>query len=172
MLSFSKIPNGFYKDGRSDLSQLTKSCDSPHRKTIDQCGYCSSCLLRRQAFAASKLEDKTRYLILHGNYKPAADPSISLRHMLAQVDTLQGLLNPSDQLEIQWKNLACKFPVLDDIVDNCSIVEKLTTSDMKSKLIRLYQNYVTEWNDVKSQLSVGLINSNDIESSNKNCLVA
>jgi 7-cyano-7-deazaguanine synthase in queuosine biosynthesis len=161
-----------YKDGRYDLPPLTKSCDSPHRKTIDQCGYCSSCLLRRQALAASKLEDTTRYLILHGNYKPAGDPSISLKHMLAQVDTLRGLLNPLNQPEIQWKNLACKFPVLDDIVDNCSIVEKLTTSDMKNKLIRLYQNYVTEWDEVRAQLSVGLINSNDNEPSNKYCLVA
>lgn len=163
-----------FEDGRLDLPPVTKSCDSPHRNKIKipQCGYCSSCLLRRQSLAAAKLKDITRYLILHGNYQPATDPSISLRNMLAQVDTLQNLLNTSDQSEIQWRNLAYKFPDLDDIVDNCSMVEKLTISEMKIKLIRLYQNYVSEWNTVKSQLSVGLINSNDIESSNKNCLVA
>jgi hypothetical protein len=92
--------------------------------------------------------------------------------MLVQVDTLKSLLNISDQHDIQWKNLARKFPELDDIVDNCSTVEKLTTAEMKMKLIRLYQNYVSEWNTVRSQLSVGLIKSNDIESTDKNCLVA
>jgi 7-cyano-7-deazaguanine synthase in queuosine biosynthesis len=160
------------EDGRRDLLPITKSCDSPHRKKIPQCGYCSSCLLRRQSLAAANLEDTTPYLISHGNYQPAADPSISLRNMLVQVDTLQSLLNISDQHDIQWKNLACKFPELDDIVDNCSTGEKLTTVEMKLKLTRLYQNYVSEWNNVRSQLSVGLIKSNDIESSDKNCLVA
>lgn len=160
------------EDGKVDLPPITKSCDSPHRKKTPQCGYCSSCLLRRQSLAAANIEDTTPYLISHGNYQPATDPSISLRNMLVQVDTLQSLLNISDQYDIQWRNLARKFPELDDIVDNCSTLEKLTTFEMKLKLIRLYQNYVSEWNTVRSQLSVGLIKSNDIKSSDKNYLVA
>jgi hypothetical protein len=110
------------------------------------------------------IEDKTRYLILHGNYLPAKDPSESLRHMLAQVDTLRCLLDRSQSQEVQWEALTRKFPNLDDIVDRCYVVEKLTTLEMQSKLIRLYQNYVAEWDDVTSQLSVNLIKSRDSES--------
>ncbi|WP_309735186.1 hypothetical protein [Chamaesiphon sp. OTE_75_metabat_556] len=160
------------EDTTCKLSSLTKSCDSPHRHNLSQCGYCSSCLLRRQALGAARIEDKTRYLILHGNYLPAKDPSESLRNMLAQVDTLRCLLvgaaspleNRSKPQEVQWEALTRKFPNLDDIVDRCYVVEKLTTLEMQSKLIRLYQNYVAEWDDVTSQLSVNLIKSRDSES--------
>jgi hypothetical protein len=145
------------KDERVDLPPLTKSCDSQHRKKMDQCGYGSSCLLRRQALAAAKLKARTSYVILQENHRSAADPSVSLRHMLAQVDTLRELLNTSDRPEIQWEMLSRKFPVLDDIVDNCSSAEKLTIFDMRSKLIRLYQSYVNEWDGVKPQLLVCLI---------------
>ena len=55
------------EDGRSDLASLTMSCDSKHRKSEQptQCGYCSSCVLRRQALAAANIEDKTPYIVLH-----------------------------------------------------------------------------------------------------------
>jgi Queuosine biosynthesis protein QueC len=147
------------EDVTGKLSSLTKSCDSPHRRNPSQCGYCSSCLLRRQALSAAKIEDKTRYVILHGDHEPAADASESLRHMLAQVDILRCLLDRSHPHEIQWEALTRKFLYLDDIVDLCYVGEKLTTMEMQSKLIKLYQNYVAEWDDVKSQLSVNLINS-------------
>jgi Queuosine biosynthesis protein QueC len=156
------------EDVTGKLSSQTKSCDSPHRHNLSQCGYCSSCLLRRQALSAAKIDDKTRYLILHGNHSPAKDPSESLRHMLAQVDTLRCLLNRSNPHEVQWEALTRKFPILEDIVDRCYVVEKLTTLEMQSKLIRLYQNYVAEWDDVKSQLSVNLIKSRDSESLDRN----
>jgi hypothetical protein len=146
------------------LSSVTNSCDSPHRSNPSQYGYCSSCLLRRQALAAAKINDKTRYVVLHRNDKPRVDPSISLRHMLAQVDTLRYLLNQSSSSEKQWEILTSKYPILDDIVDRCFTMENLTSNDMQSKLIKLYQNYVTEWDDVKSQISIGLMEANRNES--------
>lgn len=149
------------EDERIDLLSITKSCDSPHRNKIDQCGYCSSCLLRRQAIAAAKLEDRTKYLILHTNTRPAEDPSLSLRHMLFQVETLRSIIYTSEPPETKWEQITREFPMLDDIVDNCSKSEELTISDMRKRLILLYQNYVTEWDTVKPQLSVGLINPSD-----------
>ena len=146
------------EDRRADLASLAKSCDSPHRQQPDQCGYCSSCILRRQALAASKIEDKTDYVILHGN-RSAADPSVYLRHMLAQVHTLRCLLNASDRPNLKWEALTRKFTVLDDIVDRGSTTENLPTAEMKNRLIELYRNYVAEWSDVESQLSVDLLNS-------------
>jgi hypothetical protein len=159
------------RDGKFKLASLSKSCDSPHRKQPEQCGYCSSCLLRRQALAASKIQDKTRYVILHGK-QPVAEPSISLRHMLEQVKTLQSLLDTSNSLETQWEALTRRYYVLDDIVDKGVEAENLSITEMRSRLIQLYQSYVDEWEDVESTLSVGLLNQKDQPSSGKQWSVA
>lgn len=154
------------EEGKNDLVALTKSCDRPHRQQPIQCGYCSSCLLRRQALAASKIEDRTRYVICHGK-RPADDPSVYLRHMLAQVHTLRCLINASDFPSLQWEALTQKFPVLDDIVDRGSMAKNLAFDDMRGRLIQLYRSYVTEWDDVEYSLSVGLLNNIDQQSSEK-----
>jgi hypothetical protein len=106
------------EDARHDLPPLTKSCDSPHRKEQQpiQCGYCSSCLLRKQALAASQVEDQTRYIVPHGA-RPVSDIRLHLQHMLVQVSTLKELLNYSEDTGSQWKSLTQRFPELDDIVD-------------------------------------------------------
>jgi Queuosine biosynthesis protein QueC len=144
------------EDKRSDLSSLTMSCDSRHRQKPIQCGYCSSCLLRRQSLAASKMEDETRYVVLHGQ-RPPIDPTLHLSHMLEQVKTLQSLLSTSDNPNIQWKALTQKFPALDDIVDQSADTENLQPADMQIRLIKLYQNYVTEWDTVESRIAIGLL---------------
>jgi hypothetical protein len=100
-------------NGRDDLPPLTMSCDSPHRQKPVQCGYCSSCLLRRQSLAASSIKDKTRYVVLHGE-RQVKEPSKCFLNMQAQVRTLDSLFAVSDE---PWKTLTKKFPILDDIVD-------------------------------------------------------
>lgn len=139
------------KDGRIDLVSGTKSCDSPHRKHHQpiQCGYCSSCILRKQALAASKIEDKTRYVVPHGK-RPKEDSSLYFRNMLAQVRTFQDLLTTSNDIYIQWETLTREFPTLDDIVDRTARTESLSITDMQSNLLKLYRNYVSEWNMVES----------------------
>lgn len=144
------------EDNRSDLSSLTMSCDSRHRQKPIQCGYCSSCLLRRQSLAASKIQDETRYVVLHGQ-RPPKNPTLHLSHMLEQVKTLRSLLGTSDNPNIQWKALTQKFPGLDDIVDQSADTENLQPADMQIRLIRLYQNYVMEWETVESQIAIGLL---------------
>ncbi|RCJ29521.1 hypothetical protein A6769_35300 [Nostoc punctiforme NIES-2108] len=145
------------KDWRNDLPPLSMSCDSPHRQKPIQCGYCSSCLLRRQALAAASIEDKTRYVVLHGE-RPVKNPSLYFLNMLAQVHTLRCLLSISDEPSLQWKALTGKFPVLDDIVDRSAVAENLVPADMRSHLIKLYQNYVSEWDAVELEISDGLLN--------------
>ena len=146
------------EDGRSDLPTLTKSCDSPHRQPQQpiQCGYCSSCILRKQALAASKIEDRTRYVVPHGN-RPAQDPSLHLRHMLVQVSTFRRLLSTSDNPNFQWQALTKEFLALDDIVDRSATAENLLPADMQSRLIKLYRTYVAEWDTVKSQIAADLL---------------
>lgn len=142
------------KDGRDDLPRLTMSCDSPHRQQPIQCGYCSSCLLRRQSLAATSIKDKTRYVALHGKH-PVKEPSLCFLNMRAQVRTLDSLLGISDE---PWEILTKKFPILDDIVDQTAVAEDLRPGDMQNLLIQLYQNYVFEWNAVESQIAEGLLN--------------
>ena len=144
----AKMCKALAEDGRSDLPLLTMSCDSPHREQPIQCGYCSSCILRKQALAASKIEDRTRYVVPHGN-RPTTDPSLHLRSMLMQVCTFRRLLDASDQ----WEALTREFLQLDDIVDRSAAVENLLPADMQSRLIKLYQTYVAEWDTVKSRIA-------------------
>ena len=47
--------------------------------------------------------------------------------------------------------------MLDDIVDRTAMAENLLPADMRSRLIQLYQNYVSEWNAVESQIANGLL---------------
>lgn len=159
------------EDGRGDLSPLTMSCDSPHRQQPIQCGYCSSCLLRKQALANSTIEDQTRYIVPHGR-KPAGDTSLYLQHMLAQVSILKDLLNVSENANLQWASLTQRFQELDDIVDRTTMTENLIPADMQKYLIRLYQTYVAEWEAVESRISVDILNQISDQQSSDNCLIA
>jgi Queuosine biosynthesis protein QueC len=157
------------EDERIDLPRLTKSCDSPHRQRPIQCGYCSSCILRKQALAASLMEDKTRYVVPHGK-KPVGDTGLYLRHMLAQISTLRGLFNDSQASNSQWEALTRRFLELDDIVDRTAKTEDLPSTDMQKHLIRLYQTYVTEWDAVEPQISVDLLNQISHQQTSDDCL--
>ncbi|MCW5319531.1 hypothetical protein GTQ43_40100 [Nostoc sp. KVJ3] len=156
------------KNGRDDLPPLTMSCDSPHRQKPVQCGYCSSCLLRRQSLAASGIKDRTRYVVLHGE-RPVKHPSLCFLNMQAQVHTLDSLLGVSDE---PWKTLTKKFPVLDDIVDRTAMAENLLPADMRSRLIQLYQNYLSEWNEVESQIADGLLNKGNYQKASSRYVVS
>jgi hypothetical protein len=159
------------EDERSDLPPLTMSCDSPHRQQPIQCGYCSSCLLRRQALAATHIQDETRYVVLQGNRQPKK-PSLHLSNMLMQVSTLRRLLDVSDETSLQWQALTKEFPVLDDIVDRGAVAENLLPGDMQSRLIQLYQSYVSEWGAVESQIAVGILNKRSDQQALDRCWVA
>jgi hypothetical protein len=134
------------RDARIDLASQTSSCDSPHRKAQQptQCGYCSSCVLRKQALAASQLEDNTQYIVPHGN-PPAENIRLYLDSMLAQVATLRERLKPSPQEDDQWWALSQRFPELNDIVDRTHTEENITLLEMRHQLIRLFQSHVSEW---------------------------
>ncbi|WNZ44463.1 7-cyano-7-deazaguanine synthase [Leptolyngbya boryana CZ1] len=157
------------EDGRNDLQLLTMSCDRPHRQQPTQCGYCSSCILRKQAIAASLMEDKTRYIVPHGN-KLSGDTNLYLQHMLLQVSTLRDLLKVSDVFSVQWESLTRRFPELDDIVDRAAMAEDVLPADMQKHLIRLYQTYVAEWAAVEPRISADFLNQVSDQQSSDGCL--
>lgn len=157
------------EDGRNDLLQLTMSCDRPHRQQPIQCGYCSSCILRKQALAALQIEDETRYIVPHAR-KPAGDTNLYLQHMLMQVSTFRDLLNVSDTPNLQWESLTRRFLELNDIVDRTAMAEKLLPVDMQKQLIRLYQTYVAEWDTVESHVSADFLNQISSQQTYDDCL--
>jgi hypothetical protein len=57
----------------------------------------------------------------------------------------------------QWEAITRRFSALDDIVDRGSKAENLSNVEMQKRLIQLYRKYVTEWDDVKSELSRNLL---------------
>jgi hypothetical protein len=143
------------EDGRTDLVALSESCDSyqwhnpPH-----QCGYCSSCLLRRQALAVAGLSDPTRYIITDGR-PPCNDPSPPLRAMLAQADELRLLL--AGRAATRWERLTGRYPLLDPIVDEMAPLIVQPLHEVRSRFLRLYREYTHEWEAATDLLSPGIL---------------
>lgn len=135
----------------------TTSCDSPHRKTYVQCGYCSSCLLRRQSLAAAGIDDPSRYVVPHGE-PPSGDTGLHLRHMLTQVSNIKELLDAENDFSSKWQALTRRFPELDNISDRFKIADTKGVSSTQERLLRLYQTYISEWDAVESQISSNMLN--------------
>ncbi len=130
---------------------LTVSCDSRHRAYLKQCGYCSSCLLRRQAIAASGVPDKTSYQITdNSKRKRKPEDAIHYRAMLAQVNTMKTLLATPDN----WRSMSQCYLTLPDIVENTSVQREQGVSQavLQMRLLQLYQEYVNEWEQVREPL--------------------
>jgi len=130
----------------------TQTCDrlDRHKKSegVRQCGQCSSCILRRYAFAVLGMEDQSSYVrsddswlrdpvtfdsVKKGNHIPAA---------LRQVDMFRQFLdddNPWQRFAIQYETLSAH------VVDRTAEYHKLTPDEMRRKLLQLFQQYTTEW---------------------------
>lgn len=141
------------EDEKFELPPLTKSCDSPHRSKPIQCGYCSSCILRKQALAASKIKDKTLYVVPHGK-RPVENTTLYFLHMLTQVSTIRELLNTACTTVTQWEYLTRRFPELNEVLDQLAATEdRLIPNDIQRRLIRLYKAYVDDWEIVESKIA-------------------
>ncbi len=144
----AEMLSGLAADGGSDVVALTSSCDSPHRSVPSQCGYCSSCVLRRQSLAAAGLPDDTRYVVPHGD-PPKGDPLAYVRLASAQAERLGALA------EGGWEPLAREHPVLDDVVDRCAGDEGPDPSVFRSRLVRLLSRHADDWDAAREPLAAG-----------------
>jgi hypothetical protein len=144
------------KDGQDDLVSSTKSCDSPHRQHPMQCGYCSSCILRRQAILASGLTDNTQYVVSHGERKTKNIDS-HLKSMLDQISTLKSHLESTNSPDIKWQKLTRRFTELDDVTDGLEIIDDLPSAKIREDLMRLYQAYVSEWDSIGQHIQSDLL---------------
>jgi hypothetical protein len=131
-----------HQNADTNLIFQTVTCDRPHRKKVSQCGYCSSCLLRRQALAAQGIEDRTRYVTeeLRGKGKGIPD-DIYYRAMLFQVEEFRNLLKGSDP----WQGMIKNYGYLQETVDRTCDKEEAAKEVMKKKILSMYESYVHEW---------------------------
>jgi len=131
----------------TSLIAKTVSCDSRHRAAEIQCGYCSSCLLRRQALAVAHIADGGAYLINNTMaQRVPRDGDVHLRAMRHQIDTLHGALEGPDR----WDGLCTRFVDLVDIADRTAMAYGLTPMMMQAELVRLYGAYVREWDALQA----------------------
>lgn len=130
----------------------TSSCDSPHRQLSRpaQCGYCTSCLLRRQALGVNGIEDQTRYALW--SKVPHVSDSHALRAMLHQVDSLRSCLTS----EHPWPDLLRCFPSLAEALSPTVTEQAGSKEAAQSALVELYRRYCQEWEQVENNLWNGL----------------
>ena len=139
----------FTRYGGLDIAFATETCDRKHRHAeTKQCGRCSSCILRRHAFAALGILDQTPYVYADANwlYEPVDFMDISLGNhipsVLYQVKNLYAHLNSPDP----WRSLVSQYETLAaDIVDRTSAYYGLSEVEMQEGLISLFSQYVKEW---------------------------
>lgn len=125
----------------------TVSCDGyPQRvRGVEQCGRCTSCVLRRQSLLIADLRHvDPSDLYTHDIYDPAAFDAWARRYhyraMAGQVHHLEHALSASDT----WHALTSKYP---DLVEVAGALSRggQTAEDPRDSLVALYRRYVIEW---------------------------
>ena len=142
--------------GCVDLAFATISCDRLHREEPMQCGYCSSCLLRRQALAVHGVEDRTPYIATThsaSSQSPLLPKPDYLLAMLRQVEDLRAILST----RLPWQGFVHKYPRLAAVVDQTAPYIGMTPDVMMKRLLGLYQAYVDEWDSVRGSFEEGLL---------------
>lgn len=123
------------------LIKKTTSCDSPHRQADlpSQCGYCTSCLLRRQALAINQIEDPTPYAI-HSK-SPDESFAYQLYLMRHQAKTIIDCLSHDDP----WYAFRNQFPEIDKVFVS-EVMSCLGTNEaVRESILNLYRKYAREW---------------------------
>jgi hypothetical protein len=126
---------------------LTFSCDGfPVRaKDRGQCGFCTSCLLRRQALELAGLSryDNSGYLSdLSSPTFVGSDRQLhALRAMNWQAHRINVALSQSDP----WQALVSDFIELQKVELDLCRAGNVQPADLQTKLLHLYSQYASEW---------------------------
>lgn len=137
-----------------ELVGLTISCDSRHRSHCTQCGYCSSCLLRRQALSVNGIPDTTGYLVTSTSADSQSVREGREHHlaaMLHRVHLLRSLLSSEDP----WTSLVFRFRELQELTDRAADYLGDSPEAVKAKLLSMYGRYVQEWDCARSMIAPG-----------------
>lgn len=122
----------------------TFSCDGfpVRRRQFAQCGFCTSCLLRRQALESASLggHDSCDYgCDLSSDELQSGQHLRALRAMNVQVLRVQEALECAEP----WKNLTLAFPELRRVAE--AISDSTDSLEVRQHLLRLYTQQVSEW---------------------------
>jgi hypothetical protein len=144
----------------SNAISLTFSCDGfPVRaKGHAQCGFCTSCLLRRLSLESAGLEnhDSNGYLQdwRLGTFKPTKHHLRGLRAMDWQVLRLRKCFAEAGQ----WRALTAEFPELRILANELSHIE--AAGGVETKLLEVLKQHSQEW---QSFSAVKLLSTKRIE---------
>jgi hypothetical protein len=126
---------------------LTFSCDGfPVRaKNRSQCGFCTSCLLRRLSIEAAGLSmyDGNGYLndICSSTFRGSEKQLHPLRAMDWQARRIRRALSAGNP----WEALVDEFVELQRLQIDVCRPNKLEPSEFRTKVLRLYSTYAGEW---------------------------
>jgi hypothetical protein len=139
----------------ASLISETFSCDGfPVRaRGCPQCGTCSSCVLRRVSLLHANLIEYDRgYLVDVFDTTKAltSDQQYVLRAMYWQARRIAECLGSVDA----WQALIRAFPMLAKIEDLLVTNGDQDQLAIRSSLIRLYEQYIEEWNQFLSRYSL------------------
>ena len=124
------------KEARAtDVAFATTTCDGRHRQSNQplQCGYCSSCLLRRLAFFTAKVEDKTEYVATHGTKMIQSHYKRHFKAMDHQAKKLKLILDSQNE----WQKISSRYPELREIVCRLGEQEGENTHLLQNELLHL-----------------------------------
>lgn len=132
--------------GLGDLVTVTKSCDSfPLREARDQCGLCTSCLLRRISLHAAGLRFADQEPAQYRDDIYAMNTGTSDRHlrpyfyMLEQARTLDRVTGTGQLLDFRLE-----FDALDEARYALEELTGLPTAEVDARLVRLYRRHAQE----------------------------
>ena len=140
----SLLPSGF-----EGAVKDTISCDSfPMRvkAPTSHCGYCTSCIPRRQALHSAGMEScepaaAYKHDVLTNRKALNRDQVYGVEAMNGQVHRLEQALASNDP----WRSLTASFPELARTSAELERYESLDSFQASSRFIRLFQTYVCEW---------------------------
>lgn len=142
-----------------ELILATFTCDRPHRDYPLQCGYCSSCLLRRQALAtAMAIEDPTSYVLLE-LLKQGRSIRPSYRHYFHAMDIQVASLRTYLATKDPWAQLCAdnRYISLLETTDELAKAHNVSKEVLSTQFLHLYKQYVQEWEQVYLQIGRGLL---------------
>jgi len=132
----------------SDVIPLTFSCDGFPVRTSGkpQCGFCTSCLLRRLSLKSARLSaydagDEYIADLFSPSFNGSSRQLQSLKAMEWQFHKLSQCLAQADQ----WQSLSVEFPVLQTIVSELSSQSSEDAGTLRQAVLQLYANYISEW---------------------------
>jgi hypothetical protein len=135
--------------GYDDIALRSISCDGFPIRSLgpEQCGTCTSCLLRREALlAAGFSKDSSGLNYRHdvfGDLKTVPLLRVAdLWDMLSQVDRLERALDS----RLPWETLTIEFPELLEVRDVvANWLAPIQRSEIQRRLVTLYRDYCREW---------------------------